>query len=157
MSRLLIGLVALTASLSLGGCGGSKSSAPPTSTPSSTRSATTECHRVGSGATKILATGLNKGKRLAGTVDAVASGNAKTPWIFAARISGAGVAVWATDLTPTTPANTSTGHFIQAANSVAWHDSQWGSLGSFPKNYPTPGVVPALDDPAFTRAAACIG
>ena len=73
------------------------------------------------------------------------------------HIGSAGVAEWATDLTPTTPANTKAAHFIQAANSVAWNDSQWGVLGSFPKNYPSPPAVPSLDDPAFDGAAACLG
>jgi hypothetical protein len=135
------------------GCGGSTT---PTSAPSATRSATTQCRHVGRGATKILASGLKRGKRLASTVYAVPSSSGRTPRIFAARIGGAGIAEWATDLTPTTPA-TSKANFIQAANAVAWHTSQWGVFGSFPKNYGGPPSAPSLDDPAFGRAAACLG
>jgi hypothetical protein len=151
----ILGVAAVVAALV--GCGGSKSSATATNTPSATQSAKTQCSHVGQGATKLLAGGLNSGKRLSSTVYAVPSGDEKTPWVFAARIGSAGVAEWATDLTPTTPANTKAAHFIQAANSVAWNDSQWGVLGSFPKNYPSPPAVPSLDDPAFSRAAACFG
>jgi hypothetical protein len=150
----ILGLVAVATALV--GCGSSKTdstlSAPTTS-------ATTKCRPVGPGATKILASGLNRGKRFAGIVYAVPSGLKKTPWIFAARIRGAGVAERATSLKPTTPARPSRPHFIQAANSVAWHASLWGSLGSFPKNYPTTtgGLVPSLDDPVLAQAAACLG
>jgi hypothetical protein len=139
------------------GCGGTKSSSTTAGSPSVAQATTARCSRVGPGATKLLAGGMNSGKQLAGTVYAVPSGDKKTPWVFAARIRGAGIAEWATDLTPTTPANTSAAHFIQAANSVAWSNSQWGVLGSFPKNYPSPPGVPPLDSPAFAHAVACIG
>src|SRR5689334_9985293 len=92
----ILGIASLATALV--GCGGSKTSAPPTSHPSSSAR---QCRHVGARVSKILARGLKKGERLSGGVYAVPSGNITTPWVFAARIRGplvAGVAVWATNL-----------------------------------------------------------
>jgi hypothetical protein len=121
-----------------------------------TTSAKPHCRRVGQGAIRILASGLKKGKQLEPGVYAVPSGDKPTTWVFAARIQGAGVAEWVTALTPTSPRTSPVStHFIQAANSVAWHDSHWGSLGSFPQKYPS--ALLSLDSPAFDQASACLG
>jgi hypothetical protein len=114
------------------------------------------CRVVSSWMMKNLATGLNHGRRFSGRGVAVPSGDRRTPWFIAARVSGAGIAVWATDLGPSITKLPSAGGFIQAANGVAWRTSEWGVLGSFPRNYPTAPVAPPLSSPGIPRAIACV-
>jgi hypothetical protein len=113
------------------------------------------CHKVGRVTMKIIAKGLNRGRAFDSGGYAVRSGNRSTPWFIAARIRSRGIAVWATDITPTLVKQPPAA-FIQAANAVAWHNSQWGVSGSFPKNYPSAPTVPPLGSPGIRVAAACV-
>jgi hypothetical protein len=124
------------------------------------------CHKVGLVTMKLLASGLNRGRRFVGTGYAVRSGIpptshslGKSYWFLAARIRGRGVGVWATTLSPSLRRKPpgGTGNILQAANAVAWRNSQWGVLGSFPKNYPLyPPGEPPLDNPGLSRAVVCV-
>jgi hypothetical protein len=59
------------------------------------------CTKVGPGAVKIMDLGMDRGIKL-GSVYALPNGGG---WDFAARVPGAGVAVWLAYITPTTPMN----------------------------------------------------
>jgi hypothetical protein len=123
------------------------------------------CHRVGAVTTKVIASGLRRGRRFTGTGYAVKSGIPpvsqsfnKSFWWVAFRIRGRGVGVWATTLAPslTRKPGSGVGNSINAANLVAWNNSDWGVLGHFPKNYGTPPAVPPLDNPGRAIALSCV-
>jgi hypothetical protein len=101
------------------------------------------CDKVGAVTTKLIASGLRRGRRFAGTGYAVKSGIPsvsqsfnKSFWWVAFRIRGRGVGVWATTLAPslTRRPPSGVGNSIDAANLVAWNNSDWGVIGHFPKN-----------------------
>ena len=119
----------------------------------STLPARTRCQRVGPALMRAISEGLHRGRKLTGAGYAVrANQPRRAPWIVAVRIAGKGIGLWATDIAPTTR-TVGTG-FLQSANSVAWSNSDWGTLGRFPRNYPT--IAPPLGDLGFALAEACI-
>lgn len=115
---------------------------------------------------KLMAGGLKPGRRFSGAAYSVRSGIpatnrslGKSFWFFAARIRGKGVGVWATTLAPSLGRKPpgGTAYVVQAANVVAWTNSDWGSFGSFPKNYPLyPPGDPPLNHPGLKIAIACV-
>ena len=121
------------------------------------------CHKVGAVATKEIASGLKRGRHFSGSLYAVRTGIppvsqsfGKSFWFMAGRISGKGVGVWATTLAPALARKPKTANTVDAANAVAWSNSDWGSFGSFPKNYGSPPGDPPLDNPALGIALACV-
>jgi hypothetical protein len=123
------------------------------------------CHKVGPVTMNLIASGLKTGRRFSGSGYAVRSGIPpvsqsfnKSFWWIAARIRGRGVGVWATTLSPslTRKPPGGTGNTIQAANSIAWKNSDWGSFGTFPTNYGSPPTNPPLDNPGRQIALSCI-
>jgi len=91
------------------------------------------CTKVGPGAVKIMDRGMARGIKL-GSVYALPNEGA---WNFAARIPGAGVAVWLAYITPTTPMMSQHDllRFFPVAapvNAVAWENSRWGHPGPPP-------------------------
>ena len=120
------------------------------------------CHKVGAVTMKAIASGLRPGRHFSGSGYAVRTGIppvsqslGKSFWFLAARIRGRGIGVWATTLAPSLTRKPSAG-LIDAANAVAWNNSDWGSLGSFPKNYGRPPSDPPLDNPARRIAVSCV-
>jgi hypothetical protein len=147
--------LAVVAVAALAGCG---SNGTTTTTASGTTTGTTvSCRRVSPAVTRFFAGSMEAGGRLASAVYAFPSGNRYTPWVFAARIRGRGVALWVTDVKPT-----KSGIFgppmIMSANSTAWIHSGFRTtpFGKFPRDYPNSPSMPRLDSPAFARAVACV-
>jgi hypothetical protein len=112
------------------------------------------CTKVGPGAVKIMDLGMDHGIKL-GSVYALPSGGG---WNFAARIPGAGVAVWLAYITPTTPMMSQHDllkFFPVAApvNAVAWENSRWGHPGPPPNK-----VIVRIDQRStwYHQVVACI-
>jgi hypothetical protein len=135
---------------------GSKRSTSGTATTGQAKKATATCKQVNRIVETIIATGLNGGRKFSGRMWAVSTGAPKAPWAMSTRISGfPGIAIWVTDLTPTTRSQPPAS-FIQAANNLAWTHSQWGSLGTFPRNYPGGPGFPSLDNAGIAKTATCL-
>ncbi len=123
------------------------------------------CHKVGPVTMRLIVSGLKRGRRFTGTgyevrtgIPPVSQSFGKSFWFMAARIRGRGIGVWATTLAPSLTRKPSSGNTIDAANAVAWKNSDWGSFpeGSFPKNYGSPPTVPPLSNPARPKAISCV-
>jgi hypothetical protein len=123
------------------------------------------CHKVGAVTMKLVAGGLKRGRKFSGGGYAVRSGIPpvsqsfnKSFWWIAVRIRGRGVGVWATTLSPSLRRKPpgGTADTLQAANLVAWKNSDWGSFGTFPKNYGSPPANPPLDNPGRRIALSCV-
>lgn len=123
------------------------------------------CHKVSAVTMKLIAGGLKRGRKFSGSGYAVRSGIPpvsqsfnKSFWWIAVRIRGRGVGVWATTLSPSLRRKPpgGTANTLQAANLVAWKNSDWGSFGTFPKNYGRPPGNPPLDNPGRRIALSCV-